>query len=399
MDPWHVIVRFQCSWDSSTPSMPLSAAVTAQSFVTLPDGSPVIFNVTVRTGARASESLSERRRAVRKALGGKFDGFRFAVLLLVCGSPGKRLLIVGRWTMWLEGDAMHAEAGVHGVWHEADGWRRGDPRPAVAAIEEDPPFHRADALADTGAAILATATKAAADRSRTSVTAVREICYELSEVISEGLRPDARKSPAPTIPQVMSLRAALALARDEARETIRRQFELGPDDREAYERYRRAADPALMIDFEPADHTTRTWMRTHDAGIRQCRAIEDQLAEQIEMLSGTLDAASTMWTAQQAKSSEDLNKVASAAALGLGVPSLVLAYYGADHLVDLHISAGSTVVAWLPLIVGAVPAAILLRNHQPHWWTSGRSSWLTALIGGTLAAIVAIGSIASWALR
>lgn len=329
-----------------------------------------------------------------------FQGFRSAPLLLVFGEHGDRSLVVGRWVMWLEDGVLHAEAGVHAVWHEGMRWRKVDHLSAAAVIVDAPPFVATEALEDSPAAILTTAAKAAADRSRSSVTAVREVCYQLADTIAEDLRPADRSSSvrtAPAVPEVMAIRAALSLARDEARETVRRQFELGSDDREAYERYRRAADPTLMIDYEPADHSTRAWMRTHDAGIRQCRAIWDELGEQIDMLSGTLDAASTMWTAQQAKSTHDLNRLASAAAIGIGSPSLVLAYYGADQLLDPDLQTGATVVAWLPIVLGAVPAAILLRDHRPEG-LKHVALWQGLLMLLMIATVVAIGSTARWAL-
>lgn len=69
------------------------------------------------------------------------------------------------------------------------------------------------------------------------------------------------------------------------------------------------------------DIRTRPWIGTHGAGIRQCEAMNEYLGEEIQFLAGMLESAGTMAMVREAEAADTLNKVASAVALGLGLPS------------------------------------------------------------------------------
>lgn len=125
-------------------------------------------------------------------------------------------------------------------------------------------------------------------------------------------------------------------ARDEARAAAREGFWLWLTDIEAYQRHRSTLDPTLLNGHQPADLDTRPWMRTHDAGVRHCLAMDQQLSDEAALIAGMLDAASTVAVARESESQETLNALMAVAALGLGIPALVLAYYGADRLLPLN---------------------------------------------------------------
>lgn len=360
----------------------------SDSVIRLPSGQLLPVLVQVRARSQQDAARAQRAEAVERH-GSALAGYRSTPLLAVLGAPGSRRILVGRWALAAsESGEIRAEAALYGRWDEDSDWERSEPDET-----DRPAFEPIDARGGDTASIITAAAKSAASAARTAVSDVRLICYELSEQIACGLKPNPERPAADLIPGLMALRSLISMARDEAREAVREQFELWFDDDDAYHSYRIAIDPTLMIDALPASAATRTWMSLHDATVRQSRAMEQQLSEQLDLLSSTLDAASSLWTAQQARASEGLNKVASAAAVGLGFPSLVLAYYGADQLVKLRGFAPTT-IALMPLVIGAVPAAFMLRHHPPRSWRAGNAAWLATLLTVILATITVIWLVA-----
>jgi hypothetical protein len=309
-------------------------------------------------------ATGEEWAAVRADLAGRYGGFRRAPLVRVVDSDRGRLLLVGAWMVWLVDGELELVASVTSCYVESEEWQRVAVDDELGPQIELVPFRPRYSLPDADPQrLLATVAKALAEESRGTIAPLRSIRYGLEERVRASLGDDGDESPSQALPALIGLRLAVSQARDEVRECIREGFMVWRDDDEAHHRYRRHRDATILSEHLPADVTTRPWMRTHDAGIRQCEAMSDHLGEEIEFLSGMLDSAGTMATVREAEAADTLNKVASAVALGLGLPSLVIAYYGADRLFDLSVRATAASIALL--LFPAMVAALIVRDHLP----------------------------------
>ena len=105
------------------------------------------------------------------------------------------------------------------------------------------------------------------------------------------------------------------------------------------------------------------------------------LAEEAQALSQMVQSAGAMAQIHDAESADTLNKVAGAAAVGIGLPSLALAYYGADKLfaLDLNGIAAVLAVILIPTLV-AVAASMLLSNSRGRHATTGMALLVTCLL-------------------
>jgi hypothetical protein len=180
-------------------------------------------------------------------------------------------------------------------------------------------------------------------------------------------------------------------ARDEARAAAREGFWLWLTDIEAYQRHRSTLDPTLLNGHQPADLDTRPWMRTHDAGVRHCLAMDQQLSDEAALIAGMLDAASTVAVARESESQETLNALMAVAALGLGIPALVLAYYGADRLMPLN--DWRRAVAMLPIVLAAVGAGFLAQHRLPAQQANRRQKMWVVLSVLSLIDLLALAGI------
>lgn len=256
----------------------------------------------------------------------------------------KRLLVVGRWHMWVGESQDFALAEIEGVWRESDGWAPVDDLPqAIADLEGrlflcTPDAPRA-AGQDRQHAVTVWA-KAEAEASRNTVAYLRRIRHGIEKTFSDELRAATKRTVTTTMATLVDLKVALGRARDQGLGLYRAQFNLTDSpkrphalgDNEAYHSYRRALDPTLINPHEPATVNTRSWMRTHDAAMRQTRALHEELREEIANLSDLVSSATGVFQARDAQAQESFNIWAAVAAMAIGLPSLVLAYYGADRL-------------------------------------------------------------------
>jgi hypothetical protein len=152
-------------------------------------------------------------------------------------------------------------------------------------------------------------------------------------------------------------------------------------DSSAYHGYRRSRDLTLINEQPPADVTTRPWMRAHDAAIRQCEAMAELLGEEVQALTQMVQSAGVMAQIHDAESADTLNKVASAAAVGIGLPSLGLAYYGADKLFALDLTGAVAVLAVIlvPTLL-AVPASMVVSRGRTRHTTVGMGVLIGCLL-------------------
>ena len=334
--------------------------------------------IDVVEDGRTASAAREDRQAVL----GREAGFRSAPLLSVTGERPHRKVMVGRWHLWLDGGGILVEAVIERAADEDSGWRRICARSAESTEVLHAPFQMRSTseLVDRQTLLTALA-KEAAEQSRNAVALLRTLRLNLEEAIAISFGSSDGESPAKTLPPLINLSISVAHARHEARDAVREGLWLWRDDSAAYQGYRRSRDLTLINAHPPANASTRPWMRTHDAAVRQCEAMAELLGEEAQALSQMVQSAGAMAQIHDAESADTLNKVAGAAAVGIGLPSLALAYYGADKLfaLDLNGTAAVLGVILIPTLV-AVAASMLLSNSRGRHATAGMALLVACLL-------------------
>jgi peptidoglycan/LPS O-acetylase OafA/YrhL len=119
--------------------------------------------------------------------------------------------------------------------------------------------------------------------------------------------------------------------------------------------------------------------------------MDRQLSEEAALIAGMLDAASTMAAAREGEAQETFNALTAVAALGLGIPALVLAYYGADRLLPLNDwrRAG----AMLPIALAAVAAGLLAQRRLPARHVNRRQKLQVVLSVASLIVLLALAGL------
>lgn len=330
--------------------------------------------------------------------------FRCSPLLRVVGDRGHRRVVVGQVRLWQAAThLLQLDVALQGVWSEqVDGtWQETyagevtaeDLRPALAT-----PCHVVPPVGpsvDEQHAVVAVVAKAVAEGSRDAVAALRQLRYELEERLTALVRPEQASRDSDVLADLLELGIIVGRARDQAREAAREGLWCWFGDADAYQRHRRAVDPTLLTEAEPATVATRSWMRAHDAGVRQCTAAERLLHEEAEVLARVLAGASTVVVAREAEAQQRFNAGVTLAGLGLGLPALVLTLYGAERLVPVQ--GRRQLLALLPVVVAAGVTAFIAGRRlargdggrwQRHPWPSVLAVvvLMTFLLGAALLA-------------
>lgn len=313
---------------------------------------------------------------------GSASGFRSAPLLMVVGNRAHRKLVLGRWHIWSDGERILIDAAIEHIADESSGWERTDAAPATLTEllrDHFEPRPKTD-LTDRHR-LLASLAKEAAEQSRNGVAQVRSLRLELEERVAASLGSAHGESPSKTVPLLINLGIAMTQARHEAREAVREGLWLWSDDPAAYHAYRRGRDITLATWQPSVDATPRPWMGAHDAAIRHCESMSELLGEEVHALTQMVQAAGAMAQIHDAESADTLNKVASAAAVGIGLPSLGLAYYGADRLFVLNPS-GIVVVLGVILIptVFAIVASMVVGRGSKRYTAVGMGVLVSCLL-------------------
>lgn len=318
-------------------------------------------------GRRTSAADSRSAERAHERLGG---AYRAGPLLRLLGERGERVLVVGQLRVAVANDGTcTVEAAVQSTWVESDDWAERDvpegglsdaELQALAETLMTTPHGLASRAPDTVAAVVM---KAAVSATRSAVALLRDVRYGLERDMATTLRRPGKGSSVPVLAALLELGVAANRARDAARVSTREGLWLWLTDDDAYHRHRKALDPTLVTDLQPADAATRQWMRTHDATIRQCQQVETQLAEESVQLRGLLDAAATVASAREAEAQEAFTLLSGVAALGLGLPALVLTLYGADRLLPLN--SPSRAVTLVPVALATALAAAVAVHRLP----------------------------------
>jgi hypothetical protein len=351
--------------------------------------------MAIVTTEHKSHVLSHRDMVVRAAAGHPgAEGpsiLRLVPLLRVSGQKGQRVVLVGHSCLSIHDvDHVAVESSVTNAWVEgpAEGeFERMDVAAAgvheqVGAATEEferelPDWPEAAPSEDLQLRIAKHA-KALAELSRNAVASIREIRYDLEHRLarfSSNVHPT--NSNTPIVASLLELNIICGRAADEAREAVREGLWLHLSDSEAYHSYRRLLDPSIINDAAVATSTTRSWMRLHDAGVRQCLEMRKQLDAESGSARDLMAAAASVSNSREADSQAAFNTLAAVASLGLGIPALVLALYGADRLLPLDTEPRQ--LAFLPVAAGLLLAAVIAISRAPK----GKSSriWIFGAIG------------------
>lgn len=272
-----------------------------------------------------------------------------APLLAVLNVTAGQLIVVGRTQVVVSQNGSASVVAVaHELWqanHEkkehaahvshARGWRTVDSHPELLAGMQI-------ALARVGHLIPAdnewravAIAKGLSEQSNEAVSTVRSLRYQAERALGSRIR-GVGADDLDVLADVVELGIAANRARDFGREAAREGLWLWRSDKDAYHAHRREVDPTLPLRDSATDGLQRAWIATYDAGVRHCREMVSLLGDEVEQFHRLLEAGSTISVARDAKAQEHFNFVATVGAVLLGLPSLVLAVYGADGMTKLN---------------------------------------------------------------
>ncbi|GAA2773190.1 hypothetical protein [Saccharopolyspora taberi] len=267
--------------------------------------------------------------------------FRGVPLLRLLGEPGSRTLVVGRVRVAVQADQPpELTLEPSSAWSEEQGWRQRDdvPEPVAEALPGtlSEPAHDIGGDAEAMAAQLA---KAVAESSRNEIAKIRALRYELERQLADQLADRRERRLRPLLAELIELSIAFHRAVDTAREAVRED---------------------LWVWLSPDAGESPLHSRTLD----HCRAIETETEQEAARLHSLLSSMSTVAVAQDAEAQQRFNLIAAATAAGLGLPALVLSFYGADPFMPLD----TVDRAWRALApIGAVAllAAVVALHRMP----------------------------------
>ncbi len=248
--------------------------------------------------------------------------------------------------------------------------------------------------ADTGIeTVAAQLVKELAEDSRNALSELREVRYELERQLAESsAESTALEEHTSVVSSLLQLNIICGRAADQAREVVREGMWVHVTDSEAYHSYRRLQDPTIINQYSPATSETRPWMRLHDAAMRQCTEMRKQLDAESASIRTLLTSASSISSSREADAQTRFNTLVAVFSLGLGVPALVLALYGADMIVPLNTVPRQ--IAFLPVALGLIVAAVIAAIKAPRGrgrmvWMFGALSILLVLVLLFIAGIMA----------
>ncbi|WP_442279924.1 hypothetical protein [Terrabacter sp. 2YAF2] len=233
--------------------------------------------------------------------------------------------------------------------------------------------------------------KAIAEHSRAFVSALQSLRYDAERALGRRIRGTASDD-VQVLADLVELGMASNRARDFAVDASREGLWLWDWDSETYQGHRRMVDPTLPERASATRTAAPDWLSTYDAGVRHCRLMASALQEEIEQFHRLMEAGSTISVAREAKAQEHFNLVATLAAIVIGLPSLVLAAYGAGDRMNVQ------KLMWTLPLIGCAFVSLLVAVLLPGDSWSGR-----AKRGGlSFAAVIAsLGMLAfaAWAIN
>jgi hypothetical protein len=207
--------------------------------------------------------------------------------------------------------------------------------------------------------------KAIAESSRNEVYTVRALRYELERVIGANLRRLRTQDLEFVLADIVELTVAVGRARDEATEAWRDGLSSWRSDPAAYHAQRRLQDPTLPRRPGARRARRQSWFPILDAGVRQCKAMDQLLAEETTLMHQLLAASASVSVARDAQAQETFTLVAAVGGVLIGVPALIIALYGATAVLPINTSNALVLlpVAAAGLVAGLVAAFLPGRER------------------------------------
>ncbi len=306
-------------------------------------------------------------------------------------------LVVGEVLVVVTDDReVHLDLHVVGVWQVVDG--RIDVVDDVAQVDVAGEFERTlfsalpppPSSGEDAHHKAARFAKAVCELSRDSAIAIRHLRYALEQRLADESTGAAGEEHTSVVASMLKLNIVCGRATDVSTNAIREGLYSWITDDDAYHAYRRVRDRALLIDVEPATAQTRTWMRLHDAAIRQCEALTELLNNESLALVRLLAAASSISSSRDADAQTRLNTLVALLSIGIGVPALVLTMYSTELLLPLQTLRQR--VAFLPIFLSLFIAAVLAIRLAPKG--GARNIWIAAGIAVLLVlACLVVGAV------
>ncbi|MCU1445268.1 hypothetical protein [Cryobacterium sp.] len=362
---------------------------------------PVVVTISHQPDRVSQKSMAARILRDHLGVAGRRSVVRVVPLLRAFDVAGIEYVAAGNLRVVVSGPQKVAfEVFLHGLWAKPEASWCFAPLRSAEADDADSLSAATTALAaqlgrnlgapaagdDTDLEFLAARlAKDLADVSRNAVADLRETRYSLElELAETSTRSTAQGSQASVVSALLQLGIILGRVADSNRETVREGLWVHLTDRAAYHSHRVLQDPAIITVFEPATALTRSGMRLHDAAIRQCMELGRQVDAESVAVHALLSAAASVSSSCEADAQSSFNTLAAVASLGLGIPALVLALYGADRLLPLDTLPRQ--LAFLPVAAGLVFATVLAMRRSPRGehrrvWIVGAAATLTALLG------------------
>lgn len=208
------------------------------------------------------------------------------------------------------------------------------------------------------------AAKAVAESSRNTVRDLSRYRSTIEGLVAGNLREHRPGSLSSVLGDLLALSVVGARALDHARDAAREGLWLWLDDAPTYHAYRKLQDPTLLVSATVAlDVNARPWLRSLDAGIRQCRAIDQQLSQEATAVAQLTATITTITSARESESSQSFNTMLAVAAVGLGVPAMLLSLEATNALVPLRSS--SQFLALSPILLVVVLAVLVAVRQMP----------------------------------
>ncbi len=183
---------------------------------------------------------------------------------------------------------------------------------------------------------------------------------------------------------VVGLSTVVGRARDIARSCLRSGLKYSINNPAMYHAQRRLLDPSLPPREGREAAETDPTFPVYDAGVRQCRALAQELSDEVDALRAVLASGSAIAVTRDAQAQERFTILATVSAVALGLPALVLALYGASAFLpfDPSLAFGSFRLLY-PVLVAGIMAACLAATLPGK----GKRRWR---FFGTLAGVIVV---------
>jgi hypothetical protein len=212
--------------------------------------------------------------------------------------------------------------------------------------------------------------KAIAESSRDEVYTVRALRYELERGIGANLRRLQTQDLEIVLADIVELTVAVSRARDEAAEAWRDGLSSWRSNPAAYHAQRRLQDPTLPRRAGARRARRQPWFPVLDAGVRQCRAMDQLLTEEAALMHQLLDATASVSAARDAQAQETFTMIAAVGGVLIGMPALIIALYGATAVLPINTSNARVLlpVAATGFVAGLLAAFLPGRERVGKVW-------------------------------